>query len=382
MKEAFVLLDDGDPERRRLYRTPGRIILARRPSAVPRALKAMRAALEAGLHLAGYASYELGLLLEPRLAALAPERPSAPYLAFGVFRAPEFQEGPPPGPQAPAGVLSARSLRARADYAPRFAKVQDYLRAGDAYQINLTFPLRVKTHGTPQDLHAAIRGRQKGARFGGICALGWPIAVSWSPESFYRIDSQGLIRARPMKGTIKRGASPEEDAALAAWLRADPKSRAENLMIVDLLRNDIGRLSRIGTVRVPELFSVETYPTLHTMTSEIQGEILNPRDPQAVFRALFPCGSITGAPKIRAMEIIHEVEARPRGIYCGAMGWMSPDGAAGFNVAIRTLALGPTGTGIFGVGGGVLVDSEMEAEYDEALLKARFLLGETPLKGI
>lgn len=378
----YVLLDDGDPERRRLYRQPEKIFVARSPASARKALAGMREALAAGFHLAGFAAYELGHALEPRLEALAPARSPAPWLIFGAFRAPEFQEGPPPEPQAPAGVLEARALVSRARYAEKFAKVLEYLRAGDAYQINLTFPLRVKTCGAPEDLHAAIRARQKGARHGGICALGGPVAVSWSPERFYGVDSRGLIRARPMKGTIRRGETPEDDAANAAFLRTDPKSRAENLMIVDLLRNDLGRLSRIGSVRVPELFAVETYPTLHTMVSEVEGELRDPRDPEALFRALFPCGSITGAPKIRAMEIIHEVEARPRGIYCGAMGWMAPDGSAGFNVAIRTLALGPKGTGIFGVGGGILVDSDMDAEYDEALLKARFLLGETRIAGV
>lgn len=378
----YVLLDDGDPERRRLYRRPERIFVARKPETARRALAAMREALAAGYHLAGCAAYELGYALEPRLEALAPARPPAPLLIFGAFRAPELLEGPPPGPKAPAGILKARALCSRAAYAETFAKVQAYLRAGDAYQINLTFPLRVTSFGAPEDLHAAIRARQKGARYGGICALGWPAAVSWSPERFYSVDSQGLVSARPMKGTIGRGATPEEDAANAAFLKTDPKSRAENLMIVDLLRNDIGRLSRIGSVRVPELFTIETYPTLHTMTSEIRGRLREPGDPEALFRALFPCGSITGAPKIRAMEIIHEVEARPRGLYCGAMGWMAPDGSAGFNVAIRTLALEPGGRGTFGVGGGILVDSDPDAEYDEALLKAKFLLEGATVSGL
>ena len=381
MSPPYVLLDDGDPQNRRIYRRPERIFLAWTPAEAREALKAMAAALKAGRHLAGYAAYELGSALEPKLEALAPRRPHVPYLLFGAFAAPEFARAPPPEPQGHAAIISARTLCSRADYAPKFERVQNYLRAGDAYQIILTFPLQIRARGKPEDLHALIRRRQATARYGGICALGSPTILSWSPESFYRVDAEGLLRARPMKGTVGRGATPKEDAAKAAWLKADVKSRAENLMIVDLLRNDVGRLSQIGSVRVPELFAVETYPTLHTLTSEIEGRLLNPRDPAAIFRALFPCGSITGAPKIRAMEIIHEVEGRPRGVYCGAMGWMGPDGQAGFNVAIRTLALGADGVGIFGVGGGILVDSEMQAEYDEALLKARFLLGETPLRG-
>ena len=175
-----------------------------------------------------------------------------------------------------------------------------------------------------------------------------------------------------MKGTAPRDPDPLRDADLRKGLRRDTKNRAENLMIVDLLRNDISRIAQIGTVRVPELYTVESYATVHQMVSRVQGRLLPDTALSRIFAALFPCGSVTGAPKVRAMEIIHALEPHPRGAYCGAIGWAAPDGRAAFNVAIRTLTLHPDGAAVLNVGGGVVADSNAEAEYEEALWKARF----------
>jgi para-aminobenzoate synthetase component 1 len=175
-----------------------------------------------------------------------------------------------------------------------------------------------------------------------------------------------------MKGTAPRSADPAEDAALAAGLARDEKNRAENLMIVDLLRNDVSRIAEIGSVAVPELFGIETYATVHQMVSRITGRVLPGARLGGILSALFPCGSVTGAPKVRAMQIIRELEPWPRGAYCGAIGWMAPDGRAAFNVAIRTLALHPDGRAVLSVGGGVVADSAASSEYEEALWKARF----------
>jgi para-aminobenzoate synthetase component I len=175
-----------------------------------------------------------------------------------------------------------------------------------------------------------------------------------------------------MKGTAPRDADPARDAALRAELGHDVKNRAENLMIVDLLRNDIGRIAEIGSVRVPELFTVETYATVHQMVSRVTGRLAPGTRLSRVFRALFPCGSVTGAPKLRAMEIIRELEPWPREAYCGAIGWAAPDGRASFNVAIRTIALHPGGEAVLNVGGGLVADSSAASEYEEALWKARF----------
>ncbi len=175
-----------------------------------------------------------------------------------------------------------------------------------------------------------------------------------------------------MKGTAPRDADPVRDAALAEELRASAKGQAENLMIVDLLRNDISRVSRLGSVKVPELFAIEHYATLHQLVSRVVGQLTDPPSMTSVMAALFPCGSITGAPKIRAMQIIREVEPHPRGAYCGAIGWMAPDGAASFSVAIRTLQLYADGGIRLNVGGGVVQDSTTDGEWEEALWKARY----------
>jgi para-aminobenzoate synthetase component 1 len=177
-----------------------------------------------------------------------------------------------------------------------------------------------------------------------------------------------------MKGTAPRGATPKEDAVQRTFLRNDPKNQAENRMIVDLLRNDISRISEVGSLEVPELFRVESYPTVHQMVSRVRAKLRPDVDFRDIFAALFPCGSITGAPKIRAMEILHGLEAAPREAYCGAIGWAAPDGTMRFNVAIRTVSLFAGGEAVYNVGGGVVFDSTAEGEYEEAMLKARFAM--------
>jgi para-aminobenzoate synthetase component 1 len=198
-----------------------------------------------------------------------------------------------------------------------------------------------------------------------------PVVVSRSPELFFKLGA-GKIVTRPMKGTRPRGKDAAEDRAIIAGLLADEKDRAENLMIVDLLRNDISRLAKVGSVKVPALYAIESYSTVHQMTSTVEGVLAGPPDLAALMAALFPCGSVTGAPKIRAMEIIREVEPRARGVYCGAVGWMSPDGGADFSVAIRTLSVSGAEI-VMNVGGGLTHGSTADGEWEEALWKARFV---------
>ena len=195
--------------------------------------------------------------------------------------------------------------------------------------------------------------------------------LSLSPELFFRREGQHMS-TRPMKGTAPRGRTPREDARLKTWLAMDEKQRAENLMIVDLLRNDLGRVARIGSVEVTDLFTVETYRSVHQMTSGITAELRSDMGLGDMLRALFPCGSVTGAPKVRAMEIIRELEGGARGIYTGAIGHIAPSGDAQFNVAIRTVVLDDQG-GEMGIGGGIVADSKEESEYEECLFKAHFL---------
>ncbi len=339
-------------------------------SEVAPALMRLDAARAAGKWVAGYLSYEAGYAFEPRLAGL-PTASDTPLLAFGIYDGPRRSLDPGPGTARLGPVTPAIT---RASYDAALATVKRYIAAGDCYQVNLTFPLETRLlQGTPLDLYLALRARQP-VGFGAYVDLGGVILVSRSPELFLRLDSTGRIETRPMKGTAPRDPDPVEDALLAQALRASAKDRAENLMIVDLLRNDIARISRVGSVKVPELFHVESYATVHQMVSRITGQLAAPASLLGTMQALFPCGSITGAPKIRAMQIIAEVEGQPRGAYCGAIGWMGPDGAACFNVAIRTLTV--TGDHVrLNVGGGVTHDSTADGEWEEALWKARYVMG-------
>ena len=351
-------------------------VVADDASAVAPALARLDQLRAQGLWIAGYAAYEAGLALEPRLARLMPDRRDGPLLAFGAYAAPQDAGAvlAQAADQAGAARLAPRHpLISRADYGAAFARVADYIAAGDCYQINLTFPFESRLEsGTPLGLYGALRARQA-VGFGAYADLGTaPVVISRSPELFFAVDAAGRIEARPMKGTAPRSSDPTVDAHLAEALRTSPKDRAENLMIVDLLRNDIARISAVGSVRVPELFTIDSFATVHQMSSRVVGQLAGAPGLAGLMAALLPCGSITGAPKIRAMEIIREVERHPRGVYCGAVGWMAPDGRASFAVAIRTLRLFQGGRVVLNVGGGVVYDSTEPGEWEEALWKARF----------
>lgn len=371
MTEPYVYLEDQIAGQERFYGAPVRRITAHRLEEIEPSFAAMAECLDQGLHLAGFASYELGYGLEPKLTDLLPSDRSTPLLAFGAFETVEHQR---PAMHADLPSASVRDLQpdwSLPDYVSRFERVMAYIRAGDVYQINLTFPMTGTVDGSAMGLYGDLRRRQP-VRYGGVVSLGEPTVVTVSPELFFQLDGR-RIRVRPMKGTAGRGANPTDDEAIARAMQADEKSRAENLMIVDLLRNDVGRVSEIGSVEVTDLFTVETFPTLHQMTSGIQARLCEDVDVPRVFRSLFPCGSVTGAPKIRAMEIIREIESGPRGAYCGAIGFIEPDGTACFNVAIRTLSLFGNNRIVYNVGGAIVSDSRPQAEYEECLLKARVM---------
>lgn len=370
----FVLFEDGRAGGSALlFEAPREIIVARTADEAAGAFARMEAAAQSGLYLAGYASYELGYALEPKFRAAEPAPSLTPLLMFGVFDPPRAlapEEGAAPLEDMRIALHPAWS---RAEYSERFQKCRDYIFAGDVYQINLTFPLYGRYEGDPLQLYRALRKRQPVA-YGGVVALGDETVVSLSPEVFFEADGR-KIRARPMKGTAQRGFLPPEDMARAKYLVEDEKSRAENLMIVDLLRNDLSRLAEVGSVKVTDLFTVTTYPTLHQMTSGIEATLREGVSLAELFTGLFPCGSVTGAPKIRAMEIIRELECAPRGVYCGSLGLISPGGRIRFNVAIRTLTLFPDSQLICNVGSAVVADSRARDEYEECLIKARFLTG-------
>lgn len=359
-----------------LFANPVDIIRAERADDLPGAFGRIDDALRSGLFLAGWCSYELGYSFEPRLRDLMPGNRRSPLLWFGCFDTVErfdpadldayWAEQAPPRPLE--DLVFGWDAKAHLEKTHR---VLDLIRAGDVYQVNLTFPVHFRFDGDPLDLYAALRAAQPAAH-GGIVMTGEMSLLSVSPELFVETKA-GLATTRPMKGTAARGADAEADARAALLLQNDPKQRAENLMIVDLLRNDLSRISSIGSVEVPELFTVETYPTLHTLTSTVTSRLEPGVTALELIRAMFPCGSVTGAPKIRAMQIIRALEEAPRGVYTGSIGMISPNHDLRFNVAIRTATLFANGEGVYGVGGGIVADSAPSAEYEECKLKARVL---------
>jgi para-aminobenzoate synthetase/4-amino-4-deoxychorismate lyase len=376
----FVLIDDSlSPGGNAwLFEDPVEIVACDDPAGAGPALDRIAEAGPQGLYAAGFMSYELGYLLEPRLAPLLPAGRRQPLIWMGLFGKPRRLDR-----AGMAQFLDARTDNAghavegrgqtvdREQYLAAIGRVLNYIAAGDVYQINFTFHHRLRLTGDPVSLYRDLRRRQPVAHGALLRGPDWHM-LSLSPELFVEtID--GRATARPMKGTAQRGATPAGDAEIAAWLRTDEKSRAENLMITDLLRNDLSRIALIGSVRVPELFTVETYPTVHQMTSTVEARLRPGTGFREIVGGLFPCGSVTGAPKIRAMEIIRELETGPRGAYTGSVGMVAPNGDLRFNVAIRTLFVGADGEGEMGIGSGIVYDSDPAAEYDECLLKARFL---------
>ena len=376
----FVLLDDARPggADARLFAAPSGIIEARSFDAIAPALDQLEEARANGLHAAGYIGYEAGFAFEARLAWMRRDPPeeSPPLLWFGLFEGVErIAPGEVPSMLAdPDGSRASapRPCMERGDYARAFERIQAYIAAGDIYQANLTFACEVDVHGDPLALYARLRESSR-AGYGGIVWTGAHWLLSLSPELFFSLAGRTLT-ARPMKGTAERLADPEADALARRTLRSDPKQRAENLMIVDLLRNDLSRVADAGSVAAPSLFHVESYPTVHQMTSTVTATLAPEHSAIDVLRAIYPCGSITGAPKIRAMEIIDEVEGGPRGPYTGSIGRLDPNGDAAFNVAIRTLLL-PDGEqrARLGLGSGIVADSEMAGEWRECLAKGAFL---------
>lgn len=380
LSEAFVLLDNssGSAEQSLLFTDPIEIISAETAEEVAPALERIEAGIARGLHAAGFLSYELGYVMEPKLAHLMPPERSVPLLWFGLYETPRRMSGEEVAQWLDATTrsesheFSSVSLAwNREEYEARFAKVQEMIRAGDIYQLNLTFKSRFQLNGSPLTFYRDLRAKQRVA-FAGIVDTGNVTVLSASPELFIAQNDR-VIETRPMKGTSARAGTIEADALQRRELATDAKQRAENLMIVDLMRNDIGRISEIGSVEVTDLFTVETFKTLHQMTSGIRAQLKEGVGLQELLRAIFPPGSITGAPKIRAMELIAELETEARGVYCGAIGYLAPGGSAQLNVAIRTPIVMRDGRGEMGIGSGVVYDSQGGHEYDECLLKMKFL---------
>ncbi|MEX3940235.1 aminodeoxychorismate synthase component I [Paraburkholderia sp. BR10937] len=404
---TFALLDDGDStaasRSSRLYTGFVRELACERAADLDAVCAQANAELGKGLHALVIGDYEFGRTLEfakrDTSASIETQHGHA-ALRFLLFErcetlsreeadawlaAQEGSEAP-----APAGVAGVTIGVDRERFEQDIAAVQDALRAGDSYQINYTYRLGFEAYGSPLALYRRLRERQR-VRYGALIALpGDRWVLSCSPELF--VEKRGkTLRAKPMKGTAARSADEEQDAAAARFLANDPKNRAENVMIVDLLRNDLSRVAQTGSVRVPALFSVEPYASVWQMTSTVEATLREGTTFTAAMRALFPCGSITGAPKHRTMELIEALEHAPRGLYTGTIGWLEAPSAGEacgdfcLSVVIRTLTLdapsrgtGGTRRGEMGVGAGIVLDSVAADEYEECRLKARFLTDADP----
>jgi para-aminobenzoate synthetase component 1 len=368
---------------------------------LPAAFAAIQSAQNAGHWVALLLDYELGEWLEPTLQATARtltvqlstseaqsqtspntrSRLTALVFDSATIEKPwdliriektETETGTETRATTPASITSVTTSLSQTDYFDRIQKIKEWIAQGEVYQINSTFALNVSTQGSAQELYRQLANQHPSAHAAFI-EDDEQTVLSFSPELFLQRNGTTLT-TRPMKGTAPRSSNPSEDQQLGQRLQTSEKNRAENLMIVDLLRNDLGRIALPGTVIAKPLFSLEAYPSVWTMTSTIQATIAAETSLEQILRALFPCGSITGAPKIAAMKRIQQTETQPRGLYCGSVGWLAPSGDFSLNVAIRTLLLNQDGRGVYHVGGGIVHDSVAELEWEECHWKARIVI--------
>ncbi len=354
------------------FSDPVRVIAAEAAEDVRPALRQVVAGVETeGLHAAGFIAYEAAPGFDAVLTVRGPA--TLPLLWFGLYREPEvWPKLPAGGPYTLGEWRPSQQLDA---YRQAISRIKEAIARGDTYQVNHTFTLHAAWNGDPWGLFIDLACAQR-AGYAAYLDLGAHAICSVSPELFVEIDGERIV-SKPMKGTAPRGRTPDEDRQQAAALRASAKDQAENVMIVDMIRNDLGRIARFGSVRVPSLLDVERYPTLLQMTSTVEARSDAPLD--AILAALFPCASITGAPKVRTMQIIAQLEGGPRGVYTGAIGILAPQRRARFNVAIRTVVIDrPAGQASYGVGSGIVWDSDADAEYAECRLKAQVLARRFP----
>ncbi len=355
-----------------IFGEPVEVVSAYAPNDVPRALSRAEHFVRQGLCAIGFIGYEAATALDRALCTHAPQA-GLPVLWLGFYDASE--ERPPPLPRdehAASSVVSGdwHPLLGRRDYLDAVTRIREWIAAGHTYQVNYTFPLEAPFCGDPRATFYRLCAVQP-SEYAAYVDTGRHVIVSISPELFFDLQGNRLT-TRPMKGTRPRGRWSGEDRLLADELTNSPKDRSENAMIVDLLRNDMGRLSAPGSVRVRRFATLEQYPTVWQLTSTITSR--TKASVPELLRALFPCGSVTGAPKVRTMEIIRDLELFPRGVYCGAIGRWGPERQARFNVAIRTLTIDrEAGRARYPVGGGITWDSSPEDEYRECLAKAAVL---------
>jgi para-aminobenzoate synthetase/4-amino-4-deoxychorismate lyase len=374
MAHPWARFDDLRTGESLLCPRPSRVLTAVRPDEVAGVLQQVHDATEAGSWAFGYVAYEAAAGLDPQLPGGSSSPGEPPLVWFGVCDEPARVASPTPPAEA-APQPDWRADWTDEEHARAVASVREHIAAGETYQCNLTDRLRSTAVGDPEELYARLALAQRGAH-NAYLDLGQHVVASASPELFFEWTGD-VVRTRPMKGTAPRGRTTAEDREQSRRLLSSSKEQAENLMIVDLLRNDLGRVAEVGSVVVDELFALERYPTVWQMTSQVSARVRAGTGLLDLFRALFPCGSVTGAPKRRTMQLIDELEPTPRGVYCGAVGLVAPPSAsfrARFNVAIRTVVVDrATGEAVYGAGGGITWGSEAAPERAELQAKAAVL---------
>lgn len=383
--EVFALLEDSksskDEARNLFFSDQKHDILARTEEEIPAALAKIEECRQQGLYLCGYLSYEAGYYFIdkniPRTKENNKEQALIHFIAFKSMRRVERQTIDETFSETdldPSSQLCAHGFKlsvSKNNYLDAIKKIKKYIVAGDTYQINYTIKFKFRLRGSAQSLYQALR-RTQPVEFGAFLNFPDLKIISSSPELFVKRNDEMLV-SKPMKGTAKRGSNEKEDEFILDFLKHDPKTLSENVMIVDLIRNDFGRICKTGSVIVKNLFEVQTFKTIHQMISTVKGKLKTDISFEGLLHGLFPCGSITGAPKIRTMEIINDLEAESRGIYTGAIGYILPNNDFFFNVPIRTIVMNKRNQCEMGIGSGIIYESNAKAEYEECILKADFL---------
>lgn len=369
---SFEFADSTGQVRPLTFRKPIRVIEARKLEEVLPCFQLVQDAVDEGLYAAGFLSYESAPAFDSAFQVV--EGGTLPLLWFGIFSEPVSEEI---SSQGNYSLTEWKPSVTKEEYDQSIISIKDSIESGDTYQTNYTIRLKSDFQGDDLSYFQKLK-RAQSSNYCAYIHTGEHSILSASPELFFHLKGD-TITTKPMKGTVKRGRSYEEDQANAKWLYQSEKNRAENVMIVDLLRNDLGMIADKGTVAVSRLYDIEPYPTVHQMTSTITAKISENTQIADIFKALFPCGSITGAPKISTMKIIADLETAPREVYCGTIGFITPNREAVFNVPIRTVLIEhQTGKAVYGVGGGITWDSTPDGEYDEILAKARLLVENRP----
>lgn len=368
IKMIFDFCFEKEEKQRRLFVNPETMLIAHTVAEVRDVFTQMEVYQQQGYYIAGYVAYEAAAAFDPSLTTH--KKGNLPLVVMGVFPEVSIEK------HSDQAELRAYTVNWNIDtvkdtYEEKIAAIKQSIAAGDTYQVNYTIRMKAEEKVDGKQLYDQLANAQQ-ANYCALLQLADHQVISASPELFFEL-KEGSIRTKPMKGTIKRGRTKAEDAEYKRTLTESEKDQAENLMIVDLLRNDLSKIASVGSVDVPKLFEIESYPTVYQMTSTITAKVKETVGIWDIFKALFPCGSITGAPKKSTMEIIKQLEESPRGIYCGSIGFLTPDGDALFNVAIRTAWQSGEHPAVYGIGGGITWDSDAKGEYEEALSKAAIL---------